>query len=78
MTDPTSLVYRLKQQCFGRPATIPWPHRLLHDAADTITDLREENAKLRAATNQSRLAFAGCVSVQSAIDLLDALGEETT
>ena len=30
-----------------------------------------ENAQLRAALNQSRMAFAGYVSVKSAIDLID-------
>lgn len=32
--------------------------------------------KLQKATNQSRLAFAGMVSVSSAVRLLDGLGDE--
>ena len=41
---------------------------------ETINSLlaaKAENARLREALNQSRLAFAGYVSVQSAIDLID-------
>lgn len=30
------LVFRLRNACVGKPAKIPWPHRLLHEAADTI------------------------------------------
>lgn len=37
--------------------------------------LKERVAKLNAALNQSRLAFAGYVSAQSAVDLIDALQE---
>jgi len=36
-------------------------------------EARDEVDRLRAACNQSRLAFAGLVSVQSAIDALDRL-----
>jgi hypothetical protein len=36
-----------------------------------VADKDAEIAQLRAACNQSRLAFAGYVSVQSAIDALD-------
>lgn len=32
---------RLRDACVGHPcAKIPWPHRLLHDAADEIDRLR--------------------------------------
>jgi hypothetical protein len=37
---------------------------------------KAEIERLRAATNQCRLAFAGLVSVSSAVDMLDALGEK--
>ena len=30
---------RLLDACVGKPAKIPWPHRLLHDAADHIEKL---------------------------------------
>jgi len=30
---PEKCAERLLEACFGRPATIPWPHRLLHEAA---------------------------------------------
>lgn len=33
---------RLRQMCVGHPnAEIPWPHRILHEAADEIVRLRE-------------------------------------
>lgn len=48
--------------------------RLLTEYRTRVKELEEEVANLRAATNQSRLAFSGMVSVQSAIDLLDKLG----
>jgi hypothetical protein len=35
------IVARLNAACVGHPtARIPWPHRLLHDAADEIARLR--------------------------------------
>ena len=40
-------------------------------AADRIEQLTAERDRLREALNQSRLAFAGHVSVQSAIDMID-------
>ena len=48
----------LRDACNGQPAVIPWPHRLLHDAADwiealarglDITTASEHWAALRAA-----------------------------
>ena len=34
---------RLRAACIGHPAaTIPWPHRLLHDAIAEIDRLRQE------------------------------------
>lgn len=45
----SEIVQRLKGACVGHPAAeIPWPHRLLHDAADEIarlTALIEEHNK---------------------------------
>jgi hypothetical protein len=32
----TDIVERLRGNAIGNPARIPWPHRLLHDAADYI------------------------------------------
>jgi len=40
-----------------------------------IEALEVENARLRDATNQARLAFAGYVSVDSAVRKLDTLAE---
>ena len=34
------IVERLRVLCVGKPATVPWPHRELHDAADEIERLR--------------------------------------
>ncbi|WP_422028083.1 hypothetical protein [Roseovarius sp.] len=45
------------------------------DAA--IEALQAERDRLREACNQARLAFAGFVSVESAINKLDALGDDT-
>lgn len=42
------LVNRLLDACNGRPAEIPWPHRILHDAYEEITRLRAELAKAEA------------------------------
>jgi hypothetical protein len=40
------LVGRLREACNGHPhAEIPWPHRLLHDAADEIERLNTELQK---------------------------------
>lgn len=35
------LIERLHAACKGAPVTIPWPHRLLHEAIAEIRDLRE-------------------------------------
>lgn len=44
-TEEQQLVERLRAACVGHPhAKIAWPHRLLHEAADTITRLVEEAA----------------------------------
>jgi len=35
--DQPRLVLRLREACSGHPAAkIPWPHRILHEAADRI------------------------------------------
>lgn len=34
------IVERLREACVGKPAKIPWPHYLLHEAADEIERLR--------------------------------------
>ena len=36
----TDIVERLRGNAIGNPARIPWPHRLLHDAAEEIERLR--------------------------------------
>lgn len=40
-TELEQLVMRLRDACVGQPAKIPWPHRLLHDAADAIESLSD-------------------------------------
>lgn len=45
-TDDVDIVERLRDACVGQPAEIPWPHRLLHDAADEIASLRKQLAGL--------------------------------
>ncbi len=40
--DVAGMRQRLLDACVGKPAKIPWPHRLLHDAADHIEKLEEE------------------------------------
>jgi len=47
------------------------PDKFITGLRAELAQLRAENEHLRAGCNQSRLAFAGMVSVQSAIDLLD-------
>lgn len=44
------IIDKLLAACVGYPVTnIPWPHRVLHDAADEIERLRAENQALREA-----------------------------
>lgn len=41
--EPIDIEKALLGACVGHPsAAIPWPHRLLHDAADAIRELRTE------------------------------------
>jgi len=55
MTDSTyesdaagDIVNRLREACVGHPyAAIPWPHRILHEAAEEIDSLRKQLAALR-------------------------------
>ena len=50
--DEKSVVARLRDACNGRPSTlIPWPHRVLHDAAARIEELEAALAKLAAGTH---------------------------
>ena len=45
-TDKESLTVRLRAVCNGHPcATIAWPHRILHEAADAIADLTAKLAE---------------------------------
>lgn len=46
-----------------------------NEPRDLLLDAIKEIKRLRAATNQCRLAFAGCVSVDSAVRALDSLGD---
>ena len=36
MPEQVSLIERLRDACNGQSAKIPWPHRLLHEAADAL------------------------------------------
>lgn len=55
MTDHSDLIARLRAACVGRPsASIAWPHRILHEAADalssqslSLSEAREEIERLR-------------------------------
>ena len=51
----SALSLRLRQACNGHPhAKIPWPHRLLHEAADEIERL--QTAITETLTEQAHLA----------------------
>lgn len=42
LQDSNDIVERLKAHCNGHPhAKVPWPHRILHEAADEIERLRQ-------------------------------------
>jgi hypothetical protein len=47
MTAPT-LQDRLRDNCNGKPATIAWPHRILHEAADALDAAQARIAALEA------------------------------
>jgi len=50
--DEKSVVARLRDACNGHPSTlIPWPRRVLHDAAARIEELEAAIAKLDAGTH---------------------------
>ena len=58
MTDPAELAQRLRENCVGHPnARIPWPHRILHDAAALIEAQAQEIAELRAAVRDADAEF---------------------
>lgn len=42
------MVAQMKSACVGRPATISWPHYLLHDAADMLTRIDADLTASRA------------------------------
>jgi hypothetical protein len=44
-TDARNIKDRLREACNGKPATIQWPHRLLHDAIAEIERLESLNHK---------------------------------
>lgn len=49
---PKSVAGGLRHACNGHPAAqIPWPHRLLHEAADHIESLESTLSKLEAGTH---------------------------
>jgi hypothetical protein len=55
-TEPVSIAYKLIEAANGHPhALIPWPHRLLHDAAARIKEL-ELNEHTREAFYGERIA----------------------
>lgn len=46
-SDVERVVRRLREACTGHPnAVIPWPHRLLHDAADAIERLAKDAERI--------------------------------
>ena len=49
------IIERLRVYCHGHPhAKIPWPHRVLHDAAEEINQLRARNERLGEAVEKMR------------------------
>ena len=53
MSKPVSITDKLRSAAYGHPiASIPWPHRLLHEAANTISELEAENQRLRNALKE--------------------------
>ena len=46
MGENASVQQRLLDACVGKPAKVPWPHRLLHDGADEIDRLQAVNEEL--------------------------------
>lgn len=51
-----ALSQRLRDACIGHPtAMIPWPHRLLHEAADALADLAARVPVLEQQSSASRL-----------------------
>lgn len=67
MTD--DLAQRLLDACVGRPAKIPWPHRILHEAAEAIKHLRLELTEARklneVAGTQIKLMTAGLAEARA-------------
>lgn len=48
------IVDRLKKACVGRPAKIPWPHYILHEAVDEIGDLRDSLRLIRSLLKEEK------------------------
>ena len=51
------ITQRLRAKCVGRPASIQWPHRLLHDAANHIEKLQAELLHSRARETEYQEGF---------------------
>lgn len=48
-TGKESLTVRLRKACLGNPAAkIPWPHRILHEAADELSAANARTSELEA------------------------------
>jgi len=70
-TDKDSLTLRLRLACVGHPtAKIPWPHRILHEAADEIADL---TAKL---AESDKLSAEYVARTDAGLDALSAKNDE--
>ncbi len=52
--DVAAMKARLLDACVGKPAKVPWPHRLLHDAVDAIEALEARQEKLEAVVEAAR------------------------
>jgi hypothetical protein len=67
------LVERLREACNGHPhAKIAWPHRVLHEAADTIARLVAERDEARALTlRQNEYLTNAALAMVSARTMLD-------
>ena len=53
MNKPVSITDKLRAASYGHPiVSIAWPHRLFHEAANTISELEAENQRLRNALKE--------------------------
>lgn len=76
-TDKESLTLRLRLACVGHPtAEIPWPHRILHEAADEIATLTSKLERMREIAYKMDACGLGSIDAPEWLDeLLREVGE---